>query len=177
MKENRAFRILFITKKQLKSIQALHSIFLKHQYKVSQSPGQNQQMVNSFVYHPCPSRLVSRLILTFIISKKSSLVIRINFKQFHTLVHIANCSVHLHYMYIINCNDFEHFCVQLLLQIVFLKIFLLTSSGDGQCIWCFTLFSCYMYRVPLHIIYAATKLLLDFYFIFEFTIVIFILFF
>ena len=34
MKENKAFRILFITKKQLKSRQALHRIFLKHQYKV-----------------------------------------------------------------------------------------------------------------------------------------------
>ena len=88
MKENRAFRILFITKKQLKSRQALHRIFLKPQYKVyrgasilyfnasfsdvpsfskiSQPPGQNQQMVNSVVYHPCPSRLASRLTLTFI---------------------------------------------------------------------------------------------------------------
>ena len=34
MKENKAFRIPFITKKQLKSRQALHIIFLKHQYKV-----------------------------------------------------------------------------------------------------------------------------------------------
>ena len=90
MKENKAFRIPFITKKQLKSRQALHRIFLKPQYKVyrgasilyfnasfsdvpsfskiSQPPGQNQQMVlNSVVYHhPCPSRIASRLTLTFI---------------------------------------------------------------------------------------------------------------
>ena len=34
MKENRAFRIPFITKKQSKSRQALHRIFLKPQYEV-----------------------------------------------------------------------------------------------------------------------------------------------
>ena len=34
MKVNKAFRIPFITKKQLKSRQALHRIFLKPQYKV-----------------------------------------------------------------------------------------------------------------------------------------------
>ena len=34
MKENKAFRILFITKKQLKGIQAFHRIFLKPEYKV-----------------------------------------------------------------------------------------------------------------------------------------------
>ena len=34
MKENKAFRISFITKKQLKSRQVLHRIFLKPQYKV-----------------------------------------------------------------------------------------------------------------------------------------------
>ena len=33
MKENKAFRILFITKKQLKSRQASHRMFLKPQYK------------------------------------------------------------------------------------------------------------------------------------------------
>ena len=88
MKENKAFRIPFITKKQLKSRQALHRIFLKPQYKVyrgasilyfngslsdvfsfskiSQPPAKNQQMVNSVVYHPCPSRLASRPTLTFI---------------------------------------------------------------------------------------------------------------
>ena len=77
MKENKAFRIHFITKNQLKSRQILHRIFLKPQYKVSfsdvlsfskisQPPGQNQQMVNSVVYRPCPSRLASRLTLTFI---------------------------------------------------------------------------------------------------------------
>ena len=79
MKENKAFRIPFITKKQLKSRQALHRIFMKHQYKVyngasilyinasfsevlsfskiSQPPGWNQQMVKSVVCHPCPPRL------------------------------------------------------------------------------------------------------------------------
>ena len=34
MEENRAFRIHFIIKKQLKTRQALHIIFLKPQYKV-----------------------------------------------------------------------------------------------------------------------------------------------
>ena len=34
MKENKAFRILVITKKQLKSRQGLHRMFLKPQYKV-----------------------------------------------------------------------------------------------------------------------------------------------
>ena len=34
MKENKAFRIPFITKKQLKNRQTLHRIFLKAQYKV-----------------------------------------------------------------------------------------------------------------------------------------------
>ena len=34
MKENKAFGITFITKKKLKSRQALHRIFLKPQYKV-----------------------------------------------------------------------------------------------------------------------------------------------
>ena len=34
MKENRAFRILFINKKQLQRWQALHRIFLKPQYKL-----------------------------------------------------------------------------------------------------------------------------------------------
>ena len=74
MKENKAFRIPFVTKKQLKSRQALHKNFLKPQYKVyrgasilycnasffdvssfskmSQLQGLNQQMVsNSVVYH------------------------------------------------------------------------------------------------------------------------------
>ena len=88
MKENKTFRIPFITKKQLKSKQALHRLFLKPQYKVyrgasilyfnasfsdvpsflqmSQLPGLNQQMINSVAYHPCPSRLASRLTLTFV---------------------------------------------------------------------------------------------------------------
>ena len=34
MKENKAFRILFITKKQLKNRQGSHRMFLKPQYKV-----------------------------------------------------------------------------------------------------------------------------------------------
>ena len=34
MKENKAFRIPFTTKKQLKSRQALHRVLLKPQYKV-----------------------------------------------------------------------------------------------------------------------------------------------
>ena len=90
MKEEKAFRICFITKNQLKGRHALHKTFLKPQYevyrgasilycnasffdvpsfsKISQPLGQNQQMVsNSVVYrHPCPSRIASRLTLTFI---------------------------------------------------------------------------------------------------------------
>ena len=115
MKENKAFRIPFITKKQLKSRQALHRIFLKPQYKVyrdasilyfdasfsdvpsfskiPQPTGQNQQMVsNSIVYHPCPSKLSSRLTLTFIrhltlingnLIKPKKLDLSFKFKQFH----------------------------------------------------------------------------------------------
>ena len=82
MKENKAFGIPFITKKQLKSRQALHRIFLKPQYKVYRGASIlyfnayfsdvltfskiSQLMVNSVVYHPCPSRLASRLTKTFI---------------------------------------------------------------------------------------------------------------
>ena len=117
MKDNRGFAI-FITKKQLKSRQALHIIFLKPQCKaykgasilyfnasfsdvlsfskISQRPGFDQQMVNSVVYHPCPSILANRLTLTFIrhltsvnsnlIKKqKISLLLRNKFKQFDTL--------------------------------------------------------------------------------------------
>ena len=43
--------------------------------------------------------------------KKISLLFRIKLKQFHILVHIANCSVYLHHMYIFQCNNFKHFCV------------------------------------------------------------------
>ena len=87
MKENKAFIIPFITKKQLKSRQALHIIFLKPNTKYVERPqssismnpslmfplfqkyqshGQNQQKVNSVVYHSCPSGLASRLALTFL---------------------------------------------------------------------------------------------------------------
>ena len=88
MKENKAFIIPFITNKKFKSRQAFHRTFLKPQYKVyrgasilyfnasfsgvpslskiSQPPGQNQQMVNSVVYLPCHLRLASGLTLTFI---------------------------------------------------------------------------------------------------------------
>ena len=116
MKENRGFRILFITKIQLKSRQAFNGIFLKPEFKVyrvssilyfnasfsdvpsfskiSQPPGQIQQMVNSVVCRPCPSRLASRITLTFIrhlplvnsnlIEQKISLLFGIKSKQFHT---------------------------------------------------------------------------------------------
>ena len=119
MKENKAFRIPFITKKQLKGRQALHRIFLKPQYKVyrgasilycnasfsdvpsfskmSQPQSLNQPMVlNSVVCHQsCPSRIVSRVTLTFVShvtlintnlieqKKKNSLLFWIKFKQFH----------------------------------------------------------------------------------------------
>ena len=74
MEENKAFRIHFITKEQLKSRQTLHRIFLKPQYKVYrgasilyfntsfsdvpsfskmfQPPGENQQMVLNSIYLP-----------------------------------------------------------------------------------------------------------------------------
>ena len=88
MKENKAFRIPFITKKQLKSRQAfaqnvletpiqsiqrcLNPLFQRIlfwcslAFKNISPPGQNQQMVISVVYLPCHSRLASRLTLTFI---------------------------------------------------------------------------------------------------------------
>ena len=88
MKENGAARILFKTKKRLKSRQTFHRSFLKPQFKVyrgasifhfnasfsdvpyflkiSQAPGYNQQMLNSVVYNLCPSRLALRLTLIFI---------------------------------------------------------------------------------------------------------------
>ena len=140
MKENKAFRIPCITKKQLKNRQDLHRIFLKPQCKVyrgasilyfnasfsdvscfskmSQPPGQNQQMVlNSIVYHPCPSRLASRLTLTFIRhltlinsnlinhEKQSSL-----FKNVKAVPYFSAYSkFQLYYMYIFHFNNFEHF--------------------------------------------------------------------
>ena len=164
MKENKAFRIPLITKNQLKSSQALHRIFLKLQYKtcrgssilyfkasfsdvpsfskMSQPPGQNQQMVlNSVVYHPCPSRIAFGYDSIF-------------------LVHIASkfqCIITL-YMYIFHCNSFEHFCECSYSCKLFVIIFyLLTSSDDALCIWCFTLRPCYMYRVLSHVIDAVTK--------------------
>ena len=159
VKKIKAFRIPFISKKQLKSRQALHRIFLKPRYKVyrgasilyfnasfsdvpsfskiSQSPGQNQETVNSAVYHHCLSRLDSSLTLTFIAFSFEQIL-----NNSILLVHIANCSLYLHYMYVFHCNNFEYFCVLLLLSIVCHKIFLLTSSSDSQCIWCFTLCSC-----------------------------------
>ena len=77
MKENKAFRIPFITKKQLKSrvYRGASILYYNASFsdvpsfsKMSQPPGQNQQMVlNSVVYHhPCPSRIASRLTVTFI---------------------------------------------------------------------------------------------------------------
>ena len=89
IKEHKAFRIPVITRKQLKSREALHRIFLKPQCKLYrgasilyfnrsffdvpsfpkmfQPPSYNQQMVlTSIVYHPCPSRLALRITLTFI---------------------------------------------------------------------------------------------------------------
>ena len=69
-----------------------------------------------------------------------------------------------------------------------IKYFLLTSSSDIQCILCCTM-CCYMFRVLSHIcskkekneiknqISGTSKIILDLYFILEFTIIIFILFF
>ena len=109
MKENKAFRIPFITKKQLKSRQTLHIIFLKPQCKVQSiqsilfwcslfiknisTPRLEPKNGKQYCYHPCTSRLASRLTLTFIrhltlinsnlIKLKKSLLFRIKFEQFH----------------------------------------------------------------------------------------------
>ena len=133
-------------------------------------------MVSRVVYHFCPSRLASRLTLTFvrrltlinsnlIKQEKISFLFRIKLKQFH---------------------DFSAWSKKLFV----IKNFP-TSSSDVYCIWCFTQCSCYMYRVLSHIIYAVTKwrmksrtrflitlkIVLDFCFILGFTIIIFNLFF
>ena len=156
MKEKKAFRIPFITKKQLKSRQALHRIFLKPQYKVyrgasilyfnasfsdvpsfskmSQPPGQNQQMVlNSVVYHhPCPSRIASRLTLTFIRHLtliNSNLIKQKQKKMAIFLVLITNCSVYLHFMYIFHCNDFEYFVCSYCCKLFVTKFFYLLPQA------------------------------------------------
>ena len=138
MKENKAFRIPFMTKKELKGREALHRIFLKPQYKIyrgasilyrnasfsdipsfskmSQPPGQNQQMVlNSVVYHHyCPSRIAPRLTLTFIrhltlindnLIKQKKLVFSFEESLSNSifLVHIGNSSVQLNWVIIAHC--------------------------------------------------------------------------
>ena len=83
MKEKKAFRIPFITKKQLQSWQALHIISLKPNTKYRGVPQssfswwyllfkntstprlESANGKNSVVYHLCRSRLASRLTLTF----------------------------------------------------------------------------------------------------------------
>ena len=205
MKENRAFRIPFLTKKQLKSRQALHTIFFKPQYKVyrgvsilyfnasfsdvlslskiSQPPDQNQQ--------PCPSRLASRLTLTFIRhltlinsnlikQKKLAFSFEESLNKSILIVHIANCSVYIicTFSIVIILNIFvcsyrsKLFVIKCFLRtssgdtqctcsyrskLFAIKCFLRTPSGDAQCIWCFTLWSCYMYRILSYIIYVVTK--------------------
>ena len=75
MKEIKAFRTPFITKKQLISRQALHRTFLKPQYKAyrgaailyfyasfSDVTSFSKIVLNSVVYHPGPSRLASTFI-------------------------------------------------------------------------------------------------------------------
>ena len=136
--------------------------------KISQPPSKNQHIVKSVFYHPCPLRLASRLTLTFIrhlilinsnlIKQKNSLLFRIKFKQFHTLANTYS-KLYLHYMYI---TFFTVIILSIFVwiyccELFFINVFLLTSSSDAQCIWCFTLCSCYMYRVLSHIIYAVTK--------------------
>ena len=122
MKENKAFRILFITKKQLKSRQASHRMFLKPQYKVYRGASilyfnTSFSDVLSFFKNISTPRLEPTngkqccLPPLFFIIQEISLLVRIKFKQFHTFMHIANCSLYLHYMYIYHCNNFEHFCV------------------------------------------------------------------
>ena len=51
MKENKAFRIPFITKKQLKRKQALHRTFLKSQHKYAEVP-QSSISTHSFLVFP-----------------------------------------------------------------------------------------------------------------------------
>ena len=46
MKENKAFRIPFTTKKQLKSRQALHRISLKPQYKVYRGASPHKKLTD-----------------------------------------------------------------------------------------------------------------------------------
>ena len=92
----------------LKCILSWCSLFFKN---ISNPRLEPTNGINSVVYNPCPSRLASRVTLTFIrhltlinnnfIKQKIiSFLFLINFKQCLFLVHIANCSVYLHYMYI-----------------------------------------------------------------------------
>ena len=74
--------------------------------------------------------------------KNISLLFRIKFKQFHILVHLANCSVYLHYLYIFHCNDFERICVYLLLQTVCRKIFFIYFLQ-----WCIVYFALYPVKI------------------------------
>ena len=115
MNENKAFRIPFITKITKKQtafciefswnpntkytrclILYFNASFsdVPPFSKISQPPVWNQQIANSVVYDPCPSRLTSRLTLTFtrhltltnsnlIKQNKISLLFRIKFKQLH----------------------------------------------------------------------------------------------
>ena len=95
MKENKAFRILFITKKQLESRQASHRMFLKPQYKVYRGVSilyfnTSFSDVPSFFKNisaprlePTNGKQCCLPPLSFNI-QKISLLVRIKFKQFHT---------------------------------------------------------------------------------------------
>ena len=95
MKENKAFRILFIPKKQLKTRQTLHRMFLKPQYKVCRGASvlyfnTSFSDVLSFFKNistprlePTNGKQCCLPPLSFNI-QEISLLERIKFKQFHT---------------------------------------------------------------------------------------------
>ena len=92
------------------------------------------------ILHPLLRR--SQILLTFIrhltlikstLRKKIALSFEKSSNYAILLVHIAHCSVYLHYMltFIFNCNDFEHFLYVVTVTNCFvIKYFLLTSSKD-----------------------------------------------
>ena len=95
MKENKAFRILFMTKKQLKSRQASDRMFLKPQYKVYRGASIlyfNTSFSDALSFlknisnprlEPTNDKQCCLPPLSFNI-QEISLLLRIKFKQFHT---------------------------------------------------------------------------------------------
>ena len=139
--------------------------------KTSQLLGQNQQIVNSVVYHLCSSRLALGLTLTFIrhLTLTNSNLIKYkklvsSFKQSLNnsilLVHIANCSVCIYIMctffivMILNISVCSYCCKLFIINFFYLLPQVMHSVfGVVPCALCL----CYMYRVLSHIIFALTK--------------------